>query len=74
MIQTENGMLQPAEQGTRKHYGRKSSLTDLDEESQAKLIADHEAANVNQSPVEIKMPSFGIEDVDHFSNKEVQVI
>ena len=40
--------------------GRRSSLTDLCAEAQAKLIADHNKAQQS------KMPSFGIEDVDTF--------
>ncbi len=51
--------------------GRRSSLTDLDADMQAKLIAEHDqrmAYNNFSSGIEdsqeIKMPSFGIEDLD----------
>jgi len=48
--------------------GRRSSLTDLDAEAQAKLIADYEASQQQHDMLEVKMPSFGIEDIDHKAN------
>lgn len=44
--------------------GRRSSLTDLDAEAQAKLIADHNQAQQD------KMPSFGVEDIDTFGQAQ----
>ena len=56
--------------------GRRSSLTDLDAEFQAKLIADHEQRELMKAvQSEQKKPSVGIDFVDHNNHtKELEAI